>query len=369
MKSAHCWITWLDNRTSIRSLPFWQWPLIVLFRWTMWLASGAYFLATSIRNYSFDRGWVTVKRATIPVISIGNVTAGGTGKTPVVAYLAHLLRRKDIRVSLVSRGYGATAGAVNDEALELERQLPDVPHIQNPDRFAAVQLASEELAAQIVLLDDGMQHRRLHRDHEIVLIDATNPFGFNYLLPRGLLRESLSGLRRATIIMLSRADLVSAEERSRIWSVVQRYAPRAIALECNHQPSCLQRWPQRAESLELLRGKKILAFCGIGNPKAFRRTLENLNYHVAELLEFSDHCPYDRADVERLQHWVREHAARVDAVVCTAKDIVKLQVASLGSLPLFSLQVELQLTSGRDRFDAWFEQLLTQLPQDELWEE
>src|SRR5207244_12530469 len=128
---------------------------------------------------------------------------GGTGKTPCAEFVARFFRQLDLRVALLSRGYGSQAGR-NDEALVLEENLPDVPHLQGPDRAALAQVAVEELDSEILVLDDGFQHRRLHRDLDIVLIDATCPWGYGHLLPRGLLREPISSLKRAHVAMLTR---------------------------------------------------------------------------------------------------------------------------------------------------------------------
>ncbi len=131
----------------------------------------------------------------MPVVSIGNLTAGGTGKTPCVEYVVRFYRALDRRVAILSRGYGGD-GARNDEALVLEENLPDVPHLQGADRVALAHIAIEELESEIVVLDDGFQHRRLARDLDLVLIDATAPWGHGYLLPRGLLREPPGSLKR-----------------------------------------------------------------------------------------------------------------------------------------------------------------------------
>ena len=371
MKSAHQWIAWIDNRpTSVsRHWPLSKRLLVPIVRGLLWLASFAYSLVTFIRNQLYAFGWLKIHRAEVPVISIGNVTAGGTGKTPVVAYLARLLRERGLRVAIVSRGYGAVEGAVNDEALELERLLPDVPHVQNRDRYAAIQLAVNELAAQVILLDDAMQHRRMHRDLEIVLVDATNPFGFGYQLPRGLLRESLSGLARADLLMLTRTNLVSDTEKKELTATVKRYAANTPWLETVHQPSCMERWPHEELSIESWRGKRVLAFCGIGNPAAFRATLERLGLDVLDMRVFPDHCNYERADVEALQFWATQRKMGIDALICTAKDIVKLQVPVLAGLPLLSLRIDLRVTTGDELLQKKLDEVLAKVPVDTLWDE
>src|SRR5262249_5942270 len=144
-------------------------------------------------------------RAPVPVVSVGNLTVGGTGKTPCVEYVARFYRQLDRRAAILSRGYGS-AGGHNDEALLLEENLPDVPHLQGADRVALAAAAVEELESEVLILDDGFQHRRLVRDLDVVLVDASNPWGYGYLLPRGLLREPKSSLRRASVVLLTRCD-------------------------------------------------------------------------------------------------------------------------------------------------------------------
>lgn len=358
MKSAHQWIGWIDgSRRGVR---------VMLLRWLLSLASLIYGVITSIRNFLYDRQILSIRRCTAPVISVGNLTVGGTGKTPVVAYLAEQLRQRGIRVTIVSRGYGAVAGAVNDEALELERLLPDVPHVQNPDRYTASQMAVDELAAQVILLDDAFQHRRLYREFEVVLLDATNPFGFGHLLPRGLLRESIRGLRRANLIVMTRADLVSREELSKIRSRAERIAGTRSWIETTHRPKSLLHWPDRLESIDKLQGSRVLIFSGIGNPKAFLQTVKNQGAEVVGELRFEDHCSYQREDVERLQQWVegllRTHS--LDFLVCTTKDLVKLRLDHLHGIPVVSLQIGLEIVSDRGPIDTLIDDVVKMVPED-----
>ena len=159
-----------------------------------------------------------------PVISVGNITLGGTGKTPMVEWIARWYRRRGVRVTLISRGYGH-AGGINDEGLVLEENLPDVPHLQDPDRVRLASIAVLELETELIILDDGFQHRRLARDLDIVMLDALDPFGLGRLFPRGLLREPKGSLRRAGAIVLSRADLLEPAARDAIRREVDRARP------------------------------------------------------------------------------------------------------------------------------------------------
>ncbi|MBX3414916.1 MAG: tetraacyldisaccharide 4'-kinase [Pirellulales bacterium] len=307
------------------------------------VAETPYALAMSWRNRRYDRGRAEMHRLSVPVVSVGNITMGGTGKTPMVAWLARWYRRDFIRVALVSRGYGATISR-NDEALELEQLLPDVPHVQNADRVAASRMAIEEFETQLILLDDGFQHRRLARDLDIVLLDALEPFGFRHVFPRGILREPLSGLRRAGVLALSRADLVDAERRRAIKAEARRHAPDALWIECRHAPGGFRSAVGREASLDSLRGKRVGAFCGLGNPAGFRRTLELAGMEIAAWREFPDHHNYTRDDVESLRRWTASE--QIEAVLCTHKDLVKIELDQLGAAPLWALSIGLEITEG-----------------------
>ncbi|MHB8897190.1 MAG: tetraacyldisaccharide 4'-kinase [Thermoguttaceae bacterium] len=305
-----------------------------------------YRLAVGWRNRRYDRGGNRVHKVGVPVISVGNLTLGGTGKTPMVAWVARRLRDLAVRVTLISRGYGAEAGSRNDEAVELERRLPDVPHLQDPDRLAAAAIAIEELGCQVILLDDAFQHRRIHRDLDIVLLDALEPFGFDRVFPRGTLREPLRGLRRAHALVLTRADMIDRHQRDAIRRRAAEFAPDAPWSEVVHAPQSLLAADGAAESLDRLHGLPLAAFCGIGNPAGFRHTLDRCGYEVAGFKEFSDHHRYTRGDIDALAHWAADTGAR--AVVCTAKDLVKIGLTHLGTLPLHALTIGMEFLEGEE---------------------
>ncbi len=314
-----------------------------------------YTLAVAWRNRRYDSGRAAVHRVPVPVVSVGNLTLGGTGKTPMVQWIARWLRGRGQRVTLVSRGYGAQAGAVNDEALELEQNLPDVPHVENPDRVAAARLAVEELDCQLIVLDDAFQHRRIHRDLDVVMLDALEPFGFGHVFPRGTLREPLRGLRRADVVVLSRADLLEPDERARVHEQVRRHAPEAVWAEVMHAPQRLLSSSGETRPLDTLRDEPVAAFCGIGNPAGFRHTLERCACRAVAFREFPDHHRYGRADVESLADW----ADRLDvaAVVCTHKDLVKLSVEGLGRHPLWAVTIGIEFLTGQAEMEARLDDL------------
>jgi tetraacyldisaccharide 4'-kinase len=283
------------------------------------------------------------------VISIGNLTLGGTGKTPLVRWTARRLTQQGRRVAILSRGYGSTGDAPNDEALELARTLPDVPHLQDPDRVASAQTAVCGRGCEVILLDDGFQHRRLARDMDVVLLDALAPFGFGHVFPRGLLREPLEGLSRADVVVLSRADLLSAENREVIRRQVLPLAEVAVWCEVSHAPQGLVNATGERQPIAHLARQRLAAFCGIGNPEGFRRTLADQDLEVASWREFPDHHAFGPADVTALVDWSRESPAA--AVVCTLKDLVKLEVDQLGDLPLWAVEIEIGFLAGRDEME------------------
>ncbi|MGF1583606.1 MAG: tetraacyldisaccharide 4'-kinase [Gemmataceae bacterium] len=323
----------------------WPW----LLRLGLWLLSIPYAIAARARNWLFDAGWKKTHEAPIPVISIGNLTVGGTGKTPCVEYVAKWFRRHDLRVVILSRGYGVKEGP-NDEALLLEENLPDVPHLQGPDRSELATTAAEELESEVAVLDDGFQHRRLARNLDIVLIDALAPWGYGSVLPRGLLREPLSGLQRASLILVTRSDQVTPEEYNRILTRIQSLAPDKPIVQTTHSPTTLINSDQETSPLSRLQETKVAAFCGIGNPQAFRNTLEMLDVELVDFRTFSDHHAYTREDVEDLRRWARNLAMDC-VIVTTQKDLVKIRLNRIGERQLWALRIELRITEGRDRLD------------------
>lgn len=321
-----------------------------------------YGAAVQFRNRRFDTTPRRVHRVGVPVISVGNITVGGTGKTPMVAWLAEWFAQRNRRVSLVSRGYRGPAGSGcqsqgNDEFRELAQRLPQTPHLQNPDRVAAAQRAIEDHRCNVIVLDDAFQHRRIHRDLDIVLLDAIQPFGYGHLLPRGLLREPLHQLRRAHIVALSRADAVDEDQRRRIQATVSSVAPEAAWIETVHRPNRLLNAVGESRPTTQLAGRRVAAFAGIGNPQGFRHSLGQLGCQLVAFREFPDHFAYCRQDVADLHDWIAGLPA-VDQVICTGKDLVKLETTDLGGCALWALAVDVQIVLGLDALEELLEPLV-----------
>lgn len=326
-----------------------------LIRAGLTLAEPFYAGAMLGRNKAYDWGWFRVHRVDVPVVSVGNITLGGTGKTPFVAWLARWFREKSIRVAIISRGYGANETSRNDEAKVLELALPDVPHLQNPDRALAAQTAITELESELIILDDAFQHRRLARDLDIVLVDALLPFGYGHVFPRGLLREPVSAIRRAGIVVLSRADLISAARRDELRRDIRKIHPDGIWAEIAQRPTVWVNAAQEMAALESLRSDRAAAFCGIGNPEAFRQTLERLGISPLEFRTFPDHHAYTRQDIADLIHWLGR--LQVQVAFCTEKDLVKIGLTHLGEVPLWALRVEVAFLEGLPAVEHRLEEL------------
>jgi tetraacyldisaccharide 4'-kinase len=303
-----------------------------------------------LRNLAYDRGWLASVKASVPVISVGNLTLGGTGKTPCVEYLARRLRERDLQVAILSRGYGADHGP-NDEAMVLEENCPDVPHLQGRNRAELAGVAVEELESEVLILDDGFQHRRLRRDLDIVLIDATEPWGFGWLSPGGLLREPKSSLRRAHLAIITRAGAVSATAVETIRREIEAIAPEMPVAISDHRPAAWVNSRQEQKSVDDLRGKSVAGFCGLGNPDAFGKTLDDLGCQRIAWRTFPDHHGYTRDDIESLRNWARELPDGT-TIATTQKDLVKIRLDSLGGRELWALKIELEIREGQAAMNA-----------------
>lgn len=307
----------------------------------------------SQRNALFDRGIKRAHAVDVPVISIGNLTTGGTGKTPLAAFLCQWFAKRNVRVGIVSRGYRAI-DAFNDEKRVLDRLCPLVPHVQNRDRVAAVEQVRQESDIQLVLADDAFQHRRLKRDLDLVLIDALNPWGYGHLLPRGLLREPPSSLRRASAVILTRANQITAEQRQVLWDEVQHWRPGTIPIEVAFEATSLSRGvaPEGVSlpiTADELRNERFLAFCAIGNPNAFEETLKQAGLNVVGFRRFPDHHHFSERDIESLT--ASAERAGATAFIATLKDVVKLPSGSLGNRPVWHLNIEAKVQRGAEELD------------------
>ncbi len=312
-----------------------------LLRALSWLYLGI----INLRNILYDIGLLHSSHVTAPVICIGNITAGGTGKTPMVVHITRYLQDKGLKVAVVARGYKSintnSQSGDNDEMLLLRNLIPGAILIANSDRAKGARQAIIQ-GANVILMDDGFQHRKLARDLDIVLIDCTNPFGYGYILPRGLLREPVRALKRAGGIVLTRADNDSMIEFINI-------NPIAASI---HKPSELINTNGQNTPLGSIAGKKVAAFCGIGNPNSFFTTLGNMKAEVFPLA-FTDHAPYNTESLHQIKQLAADND--VDYIVTTEKDWVKLApMAELAIIdtpktPLLYTKIQLKILNGEEK--------------------
>lgn len=319
------------------------------------------------RIFFYTKGILKKNRLPLPVISIGNITTGGTGKTPVVEYLAKYAEKKGKRVVIISRGYASKLQQgkntvknemCNDEFLLFKENIPDIVNILGKDRVKSGREAINRHRAECLLLDDGFQHLRLARDLNIVLIDALEPFGYEHVLPRGFLREPLEGLRRADIFLLTHTDQISDEKKQVIIHRLNNVARNIPIIESIHKPVCLESENnEKSFNVTWLKGKKIFAFCAIGNPLSFRKSLKSLGAVLLDFHEFPDHHAYTPSDIKALN----DEAKRIcpNAFIITQKDRVKLgKHVNSWAFPLLTLKMEICITKGNECLDSTLNKIM-----------
>lgn len=312
------------------------------------MAATCYGIGVRLRNRRYDRSPAAIELP-VPVISVGNITAGGTGKTPLVIALTRRLIERGRRVGVVSRGYGAKRGATSDEMMLTSRAVPGAVCVADPDRVAAARRAIDTAGVDCVVADDAFQHRRLARDLDIVVIDATRPFGFGHLLPRGLLREPLSGLARADVIVISRTNLVDPAALALIDEQLDRWAPNRPRLRSCHAPHGFFKLDGSPADVEPGDIRRALVTAAIGNPDSFARTLGDLGVSIAATHWWPDHHVYGAPDVQFLADQCHMHSA--DCLLVTEKDSVKLAPLVAGQLPcpIYALHVEIDFVGDDGR--------------------
>ena len=290
--------------------------------------------AVAVRVAAYRRGWLTSARLPVPVVSVGNLTFGGTGKTPTVIALVRDLVRHGRHPAVLTRGYGRLRAEpmvvvgpnpetgpdrAGDEPLELAARLPGVPVIIDADR---VRGATTALArnADVLVLDDGFQHLRIARDLDVVLIDAGDPWGGGHLAPRGRLREPVAGLGRADAVLVTKVSGADDPVVAEVRRVVAHRAPHAPVLAARLEP-CAVRSPEGAAGPEILDGARVLAVAGLGRPAGFAESLRAAGAEVVATRWFPDHHRFDASELDE----ALAAAAAVGAVVATtAKDAVKM---------------------------------------------
>jgi tetraacyldisaccharide 4'-kinase len=321
------------------------------------IAACAYAVIIRIRNFLYSGGWLKAHSVSAAVISIGNITVGGTGKTPMVIWLCNFLQAKGISCAILTRGYKATKGKQSDEPAILVRNCPGAALVVNPDRLAGAVEAVERHRAQVLIMDDGFQHRRLHRDVDIVTIDATLPFGYNKILPAGLLREPITALKRAHAAVITRCDLVSEDNLAKLAETISRINPNMVVARTIHAPVCAMTVGARQIPLEQLRGRSVYVFCGIANPDAFFGTIGRLGVNLVGSKIYDDHHNYTAGDVSGIYADAARSGAEL--ILATEKDYNKIGLPdNTSNLVLAYLAVKLRFISGQDQITQLIERSL-----------
>jgi len=333
-----------------------------LLRLFLRLISCFYSAAIWLRNLMYARGLLKQHSVNAVVISIGNITVGGTGKTPLVVWVCNLLARKGVNCAILTRGYKIKKSKLSGEPAILTRGCPAANIIVNPDRVAAAAEAIAKFGAEVLVMDDGFQHRRLVRDLDIITIDAMLPFGYDKLLPAGLLRESLKALKRTDAAVITRCNQVSNLKLAQIEQKLKFINPHLAIAKSIHQPICAKTIDEEI-SVEGLKDKKIFAFCGIGNPAAFSKTIEQLGCQLAGSKIYDDHYHYSSNDIADICE--RAEDAEADLILTTQKDWTKITsgcgfAISAGQSPvLFAyLAIELRFVSGEEKIRRLIENVL-----------
>lgn len=314
-------------------------PLVFLVRLILLPVYLLYLLVISARNALYDTGMIQPVAVGVPVVSVGNVTVGGTGKTPLIIALAQRAVKAGKKVGVVARGYGAVADAEGrtDEVALIASRVPEAQVFVSPSKLVA---AKEAAAAgvDLIFVDDGFQHRRLHRDLDIAVVDARVPMSNGYVLPLGGLREPASSLARADVIVLSHTGSMDKELADIIEASVTAHRRGVPVIRSHHTPIGVR--PCKGGALqppESLAGRELFLFSGIASPDGFRTTVEALGAHVTGALGFPDHHAFDAASLAEVRG-----EARTSQLLCTEKDAAKV-AAIPGTDDVLCLVIDLTL--------------------------
>jgi tetraacyldisaccharide 4'-kinase len=338
--------------------------IVRIFRILLGLLSWVYSIIMRCRNRFYDTGTLASEPAAVPVISIGNLTTGGTGKTPLVIWLAKLMHKKGLKCSILTRGYKTQPGQMTDEPAILAKSCPHAAVVVNSDRIAGARKAIDDHHGQVLIMDDGFQHRRLQRDLDIVTIDATCPFGYGKVLPAGFLREPKEGLKRADAVIVTRCDLVSEDELVRLVTEIHQLSPSIPIIQTAHRHTEAVTYESKRVDMETLRAAPAYAFCGIGNPQAFFDSLTANGIQLAGTRTFDDHHDFDADDMNTLITLAKQSGA--GSLLCTQKDWVKAATAGdeKDDIVFAYLAMELDFLDGADTIETLIDNLIQ--PESEM---
>lgn len=364
-------IQYLYSVANAPNLSLGGWLLLGLLRVISWLYD--FGVRTKLNLYSW--GIKTKHKLSCCVISIGNITVGGTGKTPTAQKMAQIIKDMGYRVVILNRGYRShwnkdigvvsdgqkifmTAYEAGDEAYLMAKTLPGIPVVIGKNRAITGEYAVKELDAEVIIMDDGYQHWQLERDLDVVLVDTLNMFGNGCVLPRGTLREPLKNLDRGDLFLLTKTDQSSKLSRMQLRNTISQFNDRAPVVESVHHPKNfveIADWykgiTENTHDLEILKDKNVMVFSAIGNPSSFEQTLSSIGVNIVEAVRYPDHHDYGMVEMQ----YINERASnqKAVAILTTAKDAVKIPtefIYSKREIPLYILNMDICITEGMDSF-------------------
>jgi tetraacyldisaccharide 4'-kinase len=353
-----------------------------MLRFVLWLLSFVYRFGVSLRLWLYRKRIFREKNLGCMVVSIGNITMGGTGKTPVVEMFAKALSQGGRKVAILSRGYknkeikdetpvidpvtnkpakypprivsdlkglrpNMDSDLAGDEPYMLASNLPGVAVIVGRNRVTSGRLALHEMQVDTLLLDDGLQYLDLRHRLDIVLVDSQAPFGNGYMTPRGFLREPKRSLRRASYIFLTKCDGSSTVE---LIATIRKYNRTAEIIETTHRPKHLTLLQTREEvPLDFLAGKNIAVISGIARPESFEGGLEKMGATIRYMKRYTDHHRYEEAEIVELM--LKAHERDADFIVTTEKDAVRFPMLGKWLVPVYFLRIEIEILTGQETWD------------------
>jgi len=324
-----------------------------VFLFPFYLLSLLYGLIVEIRVSLYAKGIFKIKRLPFPVISVGNITVGGTGKTPLVIAMARELKERGIKPAILTKGYKGkvkhsyiiknkkahhfSPKFLGDEPFLMAKQLNEIPIVVGSNRFKNAQMALRHFSISGFLLDDGFQYLSLYRDLDILLIDSQIGFGDYHLLPRGILREPLLQIKRADIFLITK--VIDSQSSQRLEEKILNIKPSSKIFHSHYEPIGLITPKGEIEDIGLFHGKSVAALSGIGNHEYFSYLLKKCGMLVLKEFVFPDHHFYTEKDLT----FIREKVKEVEYVVTTEKDMVKLNQLQIEWIPLRALRVEMRI--------------------------
>ncbi len=332
----------------------------MMLRFLLVPASMGYSIAVRLRNFLYSAGLLKAHHVDATVICVGNITTGGTGKTPLVIWLCKKII-SDYQCAILMRGYKTSAQEIEkltDEPAIFLESCPEVKVIINPDRVAGAEEAAIKFGTKVLIMDDGFQHRRLARDLDIVAIDATLPFGYGRMLPAGLLREPVSSLKRAGAVVITRCDQIAENELSGLEEKLRLINPEMVISRSIHAPAYIKSKDNKEIALEELKDKKIFAFCGIGNPGSFLSTIKTTGAELVDSKIFNDHHHYTEACITDI--FEQAERLKADLILTTQKDQNKITrpASSNKEIPLAYIGIEIKFLSGEEKLWGLIEKTL-----------